>query len=316
MTITAKRSLMRVVAAGAAAAMVLVGCSTDEGKSDGRRSITHKQGTTEVSTSVKRMVVMDLAALDVIDALGEGDAVVGLPKGPRVPEQFEKFTTDDSVKGVGSFKEPDFEKIAELDPDVIVIGGRQADKYDEFSKIAPTVDLSLDYTDIVTSNRTNTLALGEMFGKKSEAEQLLGELDGRIREAKAVAEKAGPGLIVMTNGGKVTAYGEKSRFGLIHELLGVPTAGTVDDAGTHGQAVSFEFIRDAAPRNLFVIDRDAAMGDSGNSAKATLDNALVRQTPAARDGGIHYLDASSWYNVGGGVTTLGKLIDEIREKLS
>ena len=36
------------------------------------------------------------------------------------------------------------EKIFELNPDLIIISGRQADYYEELSKIAPTINLSID----------------------------------------------------------------------------------------------------------------------------------------------------------------------------
>ena len=52
----------------------------------------------------------------------------------------EKYTN------VGSLKEPDFEAIHAMQPDVIFISTRQAELYEQFAEIAPTVYVELDYT--------------------------------------------------------------------------------------------------------------------------------------------------------------------------
>ena len=57
----------------------------------------------------------------------------------------EKYA-DKEYTNVGSLKEPDFEAIHAMKPDVIFISTRQAELYDEFEKIAPTVYIELDYT--------------------------------------------------------------------------------------------------------------------------------------------------------------------------
>ena len=72
-------------------------------------------------------------------------------------------------------------------------------------------------------------------------------VDATIAATQAKAKGAGKGLIVLTSGGEVTAYGAGSRFGLIHDVLGVPTAADVKAEDSHGESVSFEYIKQVNP---------------------------------------------------------------------
>ncbi len=127
---------------------------------------------------------------------------------------------------------------------------------------------------------------------------------------RARSAASGTGLIVLTSGTEVTAYGPGSRFGIIHDVLGVPPAIPDVEAATHGEAISFELIAQTNPDQLFVVDRDAATGDG--AAKQVLENELVTATTAWRTGNVTYLDPVRWYIVGAGLSTVPALVDEIR----
>ena len=95
------------------------------------------------------------------------------------------------------------------------------------------------------------------------------------RHVTAIAGK-GKGLIILTNGPKISAYGQGARFGWIHGELGLPEAVENIETTAHGEAISFEFIHQADPDWLLVLDRAAAIGAEAQGAQATLDNPLVR----------------------------------------
>ena len=67
------------------------------------------------------------------------------------------------------------------------------------------------------------------------------------------------------------------------------------NAGSHGDAVSFEYILEMQPDVLFVIDRASAIGAEGKAAAEILDNELVAQTPAWQNGRVVYVDSFAWY---------------------
>ena len=72
----------------------------------------------------EKIVVFDYGFLDTLDALGV-EGIVGLAKDSTLPAHLEKYSADEYAN-VGTLKEPLLEDIAELDPDVIFISGRQA----------------------------------------------------------------------------------------------------------------------------------------------------------------------------------------------
>lgn len=270
--------------------------------------VTDGRGTVEVPRSPQRVVAVDRVALDIMDYLGAEP--VGVSQ--RVmPESLSKYA-DSKYTDVGTQQELNFEEIAGLGPDLIVLGGRSATQYDEATKIAPTIDITAAKGDsVIETLRTASTAIASIYGKEQAAADRLTQIEGRIAEVKGTAPSKGTGLVIMVSGGKLAAFGAGSRFGLIHEELGVRPAATNLSTDRHGQVVSFEFIKKANPDMLFVIDRDKAVGQKGQAAQAVLDNPLVKSTKAAANGQITYLDGQRWYALGNGLTTLPAMVDEV-----
>lgn len=88
-------------------------------------------------------------------------------------------------------------------------------------------------------------------------------------------------MVLMISGGKMSAYTPGSRFGFIFDELGFTPAATFAESGRHGNVVTSEFILNANPDWLFVLDRDNAIGRTeGQSAQQVLDNPLIHKTKA------------------------------------
>ncbi len=264
----------------------------------------HAQGETTVAQNPTKVLTFDLASLDTLDALGVD--ILGLP-GSNLPAYLSKYSDDKYVK-VGTLFEPDYEAVAAAAPDLIIVAGRSAGAFGELSKIAPTIDLSNDWANFEGSIKSNSRILGEIFGKTAEIDAMIAALEGKIAAIKAKAPEAGNGLIVLTNGAELTAFGPGSRFGWIHESLGIPAA-VEAKAETHGDVISFEFVLETNPDWLFVIDRDAATG-SGSSA-AILDNELINQTEAVKNGRVVNIDPVRSYVVNGGLPAFTVLVDQV-----
>lgn len=308
---------LRVALAAAVAAVLplaLTACGSADAEKSGGSSgssevtITHAQGDTTVPVSPEKVVVLDYGALDTIDTLGV-DGVVGVPQG-SLPDFLSDYANDD-VTDVGTLKEPDFEAIAGLEPDLIIIGGRSAATYGELSELAPTVDLTVDSTNFMASFKESATSIGEIFDKADEVETKLGEIDTKVEEVKADAAEGDNALLIMVSGGKLSAYGQGSRFGFIHDELGIPAADPNLAVDSHGQAISFEFIAQNNPQQIFVIDRDSAIGEDGAAAKQVLDNDLVNGTDAAKNDSVVYLSSARWYLVGAGLGNIPAMIDEV-----
>ena len=283
-------------------------------------TVKHAQGETTIKAAPQRVVVLDYGVLDSMAALGLADVVVGIPKtGGNLPKSLSQFQ-DAKYKDMGGLKEPKQEAIAEVGPDLVIVANRTAKSYEDFSSKFTTIDMtvkpqgasataaaspdqggqggngdkgkknepSASMTEILTSHST---ILGSIFGKKSAAQ-------AKVKEFK------------------VSAFGKGSRFDVIFDEFGVTPAVENIEAATHGEAVSFEFIGQANPDVLFVLDRDATIGQEGSSAKEILDNELVTATNAWKNNKVYYLDGPDWYLLGAGFGVSLRMAKEIKGDLS
>ncbi|PFG12088.1 siderophore ABC transporter substrate-binding protein [Bacillus sp. es.036] len=272
--------------------------------------VKHELGETTVQKNPEKVVVFDFGTLDTLDKLGV--EVAGVPQA-NIPSYLSKYEAD-TYENAGGLKEPDFEQIAEMNPGLIIISGRQSDAYEELSKIAPTVYMGVDTTEYMSSFKENVTTLGELFGKEKEAEEELAKIDQEIKAVQDLTtEMDGKGLITLVTGGKVSAYGAGSRFGLIHDVLGVPESDGNLEASTHGKSISFEYIAEKNPAYLFVVDRDAVVDGGETSAKEVIENELVKNTDAYKNDNIVYLDPNYWYLSGGGLQSVTEMISEIKK---
>ena len=277
--------------------------------------IKHASGSTTVPLNPKKVVVLDATTLDNLAALDV--SVAGVPTmsttAKPLPRQLARYN---SAQKVGTLFEPDYEKIFGLKPDLIIVGGRSQAKYAELARIAPTLDMTVERTRLLDSAKANVTTLGNLFGKQARAKELTTKLDASIATLKTRAANAGTGLIILTTGGKMSAYGPGSRFGILHDSFGIKPAVGKLDTSNHGQAISFEFIQKTNPDWLFVIDRDAAIGREGTAAAKFLDNELVRQSNAWKNKQVVYLDGFNWYTLGGaGITALQENVDQLSKAL-
>lgn len=262
-------------------------------------------GSVEVAQDPENIAVFDLSAFDILTALGV--PVQGLIR-PVFLDYLESAAEDTTP--VGSLFEPDYEALFAFDPDLIIAGGRSSGQVDELARIAPTIDMTI-WKDTVVDGLARLNSYGAIFGKEKEAKSLADDFNHKLEQAKAAVAGKGGALIVMTNGPKVSAYGAGGRFGWLHSALALPEAVSEVEQATHGEAISFEFIREANPEILLVIDRLAAVGQDGTSAQATLDNVLVHETSAWKTGRVIYLSSAPIYIAGGGIQSMNLTLDEI-----
>jgi iron complex transport system substrate-binding protein len=274
--------------------------------------IKHKQGETALPAKPEKILVFDLASLDTLTALGV--EVAGVPSGPK-PDYLKSFNDAKYLKA-GTLFEPDYEAVNAAEPDLIIVAGRSSGKYAELAKIAPTIDLSVDAKNFFPEAKANVETLGNLFDKKAQADALLAKLDSSVDGLKTLANGKGTGLFILTAGGKISAFGPGSRFGMIHSVYGIAPAAETPQAGGHGQAVSFEYILETNPDWLIVLDRDAAIGNEGVAAAQFLDNEIVRKTKAWQAGHLVYVDSGAWYLVGSGISAMQRTVDQLTTAFS
>ena len=270
----------------------------------------------EVPSDPQRIAILDMASLDILDALGVGDRVVGTADTSL--EYLQSYIGGD-VANLGTIKEADLEAVMASEPDVIFIGGRLASSYDALSEIAPVVYLSVDTeAGVVESVRKNATTIASLFGMESKVDELMADFDGRIEALSAFA-KDKTAIIGMTTSGSYNVLGNDGRCSIIGREIGFQNIG-IDaniDTSTHGNEASFEFIVDKNPDYIFVMDRDAAVGtDGAKLAQEIMENQLVMGTDAYKNGHIVYLSHPAvWYTAEGGITALDLMLSDLESTL-
>lgn len=270
-------------------------------------TIVHEHGETVVEKSPEKVVVFDYAALDILGQLGVEP--IGVVKA-SLPGYLSHYK-DDKYTDVGTLFEPNFEKIYELQPDVIFVSARQAEVYPELARIAPTVFLSIDTNDYWGSFSYNVTLIAEIFEKEDEVAEILQALADDFAKVNKLAKESGlRTLILMANDGALSVYGPGSRFGVVHNEFGFIPADTGIESANHGQTVSFEYLLQINPDVILVIDRAATVGGSV-TAEQVLDNVLVKATNAARNNRIYYMNSQVWYTASGGLQGTEIMVQDV-----
>lgn len=263
------------------------------------------QGPTEVPANPETIAVYDISALDTLEALGvKAEGVI--------QNVFVSYLRDaqEGTAQIGNIFDPDYEAVAALAPDLIIAGGRTQKVVPKLGKIAPTVDMTI-WEDTIGQGLSNLTAFGVLFDKEAEAKALHDAFTAKLAATKAMLADKGKALVIMTNGPKVSAYGASGRFAWLYKGLGLAEVVENVEKTTHGEAISFEFIREADPDILIVVDRLSAIGQDGARAMATLDNALVHETKAWKNGKVIFLDSGPFYIASGGIQSLNITLDQI-----
>ncbi|WP_107885527.1 siderophore ABC transporter substrate-binding protein [Neisseria elongata] len=290
-------------------AFALAACGGQDGSASGQAGsaaaevpagsvkVQTAHGEAVVPQNPERVAVYDLGAVDTLSKLG-------VKIGASVDSQnlaYLDAPLKDAVKA-GTLFEPNYEALNAYNPQLIVIGSRMAkDKVSsELVKLAPTIDMTAQTDNMKESAKARIDAYAKIFGKQAEGDALKAEIDKTFADAKAAAQGKGKGLVILVNAGKLSAFGPDSRLGgWIHRDIGVPPADEAIKEGSHGQPVSFEYIKEKNPDWLFVLDRSAAIGEEGQAAREVLNNPLVAQSTAWKKGQVVYLPPETYLAAGG-----------------
>lgn len=270
-----------------------------------------------VPANPKRIAILDMASLDILNSLGVSDRVVGSAT-TKLP-YLSDIVNAENVANLGTIKEADLEAVMACEPDVIFIGGRLSKNYDALSEIAPVVYLSTDSElGVVESVRKNAGIVASMFGLEDKVDELMSGFDARIATL-AEAAKDKTAIVGMCTSGSFNVMGNDGRCSIIGREIGFENVG-VDaniDTETHGNEASFEFVVKQNPQYIFVLDRDAAINAEGAQlARDIMENELVMGLDAYKEGHVVYLaNPAVWYTAEGGVTALDIMLSDIESAL-
>ena len=272
-------------------------------------TVENAAGKQVVPQNPQRVVVLDFGAADTIRALGATDKIVGFPQSGKIPEYIAEFG-DKKFTNVGDLKEQSLEKINELNPDLIIASKRQEKMLDKFKEIAPVFNFENDYNDYYGSFQQNVRALGQIFDKQKVADEKLAALESKVAQVAQDA-KGKTALLVLVNESKISAFGDGSRYAMVYQKFGFKPIDEQIKSSTHGMSVGFEYILEKNPDYLLVVDRTAAITEKANNAQTVLDNDIIKQTKAYKNGHIVYLNAANWYLAFGGLQSMEMIAQEL-----
>ena len=278
----------------------------------------------EVPFDPQRIAILDMPALDIVDALGLGERIVGSAK--VTIEYLTNYNPDDSagaIMNLGTVKTADLEKVAACEPDIIFIGGRLSSVYADLEAIAPVVYLTVDYEKgIVESTRQNAKTIASIFGMEARVDAMFDGFQPRIDALNAVLNGHDI-LLAMYNNNAMSIMDTKSQLNILAAELGGNNLGeTVGDAekATHGEDASWETIIKLNPEYIFVLDRSTATGSAEEGilgAQEVIENELIRELDCYTEGKIIYFirHANVWYTSTGGVQALDTMLSDLEDAL-
>ncbi|MFB6633103.1 ABC transporter substrate-binding protein [Streptomyces sp. NPDC056362] len=271
------------------------------------RTLTHALGKTELKAAPKRVVVLDVGELDNVVSLGVKPVGYAPSEGDEgIPGYLAKDAG--APKSVGTINNLNLEAIANLQPDLILGSQlRAADKYDELSKIAPTVfSIRPGFT-----WKENYLLNAAALDRTAQAKTALATYETK---AKKLGEDIGPDKptvsMVRYLPGKIRLYAKASFIGTILEDTGLPRP--------KNQQID-ELAAEISPERIDEADADWIFTGVYGDAKATKKdsaqaNPLWRNLKAVKAGHAKDVPDETWY-LGLGVTAANSVLDDLRADL-
>lgn len=270
------------------------------------------------------VAIFDLGVATTMTELGLEEYVAGLPKGEgnsALSEQLSAFESDEYAN-LGGLKEPDYEAVAELQPEVIMLHGRQStsDIVEELEAAAPDAEIihvAADNNNYFEDIKSMTTFLGELYEVEGKAEELTAELDNRLEEVNSqVSDLDESMLFVQTNGGDISFHGQGGRYGFLYEDFGFTSAGEQDEEETtdnHGNQISYEFIAETNPGLILMMDRGAAVSSDDSTSADILSNDVTSNADAIENNNVYELDPAVWYLNAGGYGSAMAQLNEVEE---
>ena len=301
-----------------AAALALAACGGagvgsggdgEGGASAQKRTVEHAMGETKVQGTPKRVVVLDTGELDSAMSLGVMPVgAVEAVEGLGLPSYLEG--TGD-IENVGTIEEPNLEKIAALEPDLILSSKlRHEQIYDQLSQIAPTV-----FTETTgVTWKANFEKHAEAMNRSGEARRIMADYRRRTQEFR---ETMGDGLeetevsVVRFLPGETRIYQKESFVGTVLEDAGLPRppAQDVDDFALLN--VSEEEIPkmdgDAVFVTVYGVPEDSTQGN-------VTSDPLWQKLDAVKQDRVYEVSDDLWM-LGIGPTAAGGVVDDLEKHL-
>ena len=317
------KRLTAVAAAAVVGATVLAGCGSatpastpDANNASGGTfptKVEHFFGTTEIKEAPKRVV--SLGYTDEQSLLALGVVPVGMvdqypnPEGktpdintqwPWVKDKWGSTTPEVIMKNGDT--EPNYEKIAQLRPDLIVAVYSEADQawYDKLSKIAPTVGRTKEEKEPFSAKwQDNALQVAKAVGKGDEGTKMIKAIDDKVAEAKKANPSWANETAVVTSWYKdaVAPFTTTDVRGQVVTGIGFKGNTKIDEIA------GGKFYTTLSPErmDLMNVDRIFVIADEADQ-KSLKGFELFNNLPAVKAGKVHWILDSEGPAIGAAIS--------------
>ncbi|MBM7565123.1 ABC transporter substrate-binding protein [Paenibacillus sacheonensis] len=281
---------------------------TGNAKADDVREIKHAMGTTKLTGTPKRVVILTNEGTEALLALGvkpvgAAESFEGDPWYPHIKDQME------GVQDVGGESQPNIELIASLKPDLIIGNKMRQEKvYDQLNAIAPTVMAET----LRGEWQANFKLYAEALNKKAEGDQLLADFDKKIADAKAtLGDKLQQKVsIVRFMPDKTRIYYNETFSGMVLDKLGFARPAAQSKDG-FADDVNKDRIPDMDGDILFYFMYNPDGSDATQKvADEWMNDPLWKNLSVAKKNNVHMVDDAIW-NTSGGIISANKMVDEL-----
>ena len=258
------------------------------------------------------VVSYDHGALDTLLALGQQAQVLAVPKS-GLPDYLQDFAAD--LSDGGSLKQPDLELLKKLQPDLVLVTGRQGDSAEKLKAFTAVKNVSLAEGPYRQSLETKVMELAALYGQEPQARQQLDALWQHVEDQRKHLPADTKVVVVTHNAGKFSLRQEA----VVTELLGLqqPELPASVEAVKRGARVFYpmtpESLVEMAPDLILVVDRSAAIGQE------PLPEGALNQALAAAGGEqiqVKRLDPALWYLSGAGLQSTRLQVDEVSQAVT
>ncbi|GGG76578.1 siderophore ABC transporter substrate-binding protein [Corynebacterium pelargi] len=315
--------LKAITAAMLAAGLGLAACSNAEEADVATKSqeitIEDNFGDVTIPLPVERVASTDNRTFEVLE---DWDVpLVAVPKG-LLPDTVEAYRGDD-VADMGMHREPDLEALVKAKPDLIISGQRFSQHYEDMKKLNPGVPIvdfePRDDQDFFEELKREVIAMGKIFDKESDANELVENFDKAAERAKKAYNGNDTVMAVNVSGGEIGYIAPKigRTYGQVFELLDLKPALDVDGSSSNheGDDISVEAIAESDPDWIFVLDRDGAVNsdkpDYQRASKVIADSPALKNVKAVKDDQIVYAPQDTYVNES--IITYTEMLNDIAD---
>lgn len=272
-------------------------------------TVEHAMGETTVEEKPENVVILTNEGTEALLSLGVTpvgavQSWTGDPWYNHIKDQME------GVEVVGTESNVNIEKIASLNPDLIIGNKLRQEKiYDQLNEIAPTI-----FSETLKGEwQENFKVYAKALNKEEKGQEIINEFDERLQ---ALGEEAGDKLnqkvsVVRFLPDHARIYMKDSFSGVILEKIGFARPES-QDKNKFMEKATKERIPDMDGDIMFYFTYETGDGAATQLAEEWTNDPLFKNLEVSKQGNVHEVSDAIW-NTAGGILAAREMVSDLEE---